>query len=918
MPETLTQHIGRYALIFCLLVGFLSLDAFARQIISDSTGTQPVIAPADTSVVDSVFTPTDFASFSTDTTSQTQTERDVEGSGNQTVPEAVKFQSSDSLVVDFRAGRTATLYGAAKVTHESGELTSGKIEMDLDITTVEASTATPEDTLSMPVLKRASDEIRSRRILFNYKTQKGKFEEARINVGEGQLIGSKVKNVNETEVFIEDGIYSTCPPEYLYYYIKAQKMKVVDQDEIFFTNARLYILDIPYPLVFPFGYVPSGIEQKKSGLLTPTYVFDAKSTRGIGLNNVGWFQYINDYLTASLSSDIYTSGTFYLNTVTQYRKSDLFSGSVNLGYSKTQGLEPTDPGFSKTVNRNIAINHSQTISPYASLTANINLRTADFYTENTFDIDQRAEVTSNSRAAYRYNHPENLFNFSTSANLVQDFNDNATTLRGPEATFSLKTISPFQSAGSNSPKWYESVTVRYNNNLRSDFTYKPIDGDTAEVTFFEALTDPEVYREATGNDDYIRAAFQQTGAIGIGKLLNSAFLNASASINVNEYWYPSSIRKSFDEETNSVVTQKQYGFEAARDFSSSVSFSTTLYGISNKKVGNLEGFRHTFTPSFSMSYRPDFSEEIWGYYRTVQSDTLGNTQTYSIFEDEIFTGPSRGESRSLSFSARNVFETKVVKRDSTGEVNERVVKIIDNFSFNTSYNFAADSLNLSNLRASISSNAIKGLDLSVRAEFSFYERKENGFGRINEFVWENGRIAQPENLTISAGTSFRGGARGIEPFTPIYRRVYDPLNQGIFSTVDPGYGYEPVAPLNSPWSVNFSFSYSWRYRFNDSPDRSATLNASNISFNLTPKWKFRTRIGYDFIEKKLTPSQFNLDRNLECWNLSFQINPFGENQYYFFRLSVNSSQIQSLFQKLPILNNLERRSSQTGRSPFGN
>ena len=179
--------------------------------------------------------------------------------------------------------------------------------MDLEINTVEASTENTLDTLSMPLLSREKDEIRSRRILFNYKTQKGKFEEARIKVGEGQLIGSKVKNINETEVFIQDGIYSTCPPEYLYYYLKAKKMKVVDQDEIFFTNARLYILDIPYPLIFPFGYVPSGIEQKQSGLLTPTYVFDAKSTRGIGLNNVGWFQYINDYITSSIKGDIYTS-----------------------------------------------------------------------------------------------------------------------------------------------------------------------------------------------------------------------------------------------------------------------------------------------------------------------------------------------------------------------------------------------------------------------------------------------------------------------------------------------------------------------------------------------------------------------------------------------------------------------------------
>lgn len=791
--------------------------------------------------------------------------------------------------------------------------------MDLETNTVEATTENTLDTLSMPLLTREKDELRSRRILFNYETQKGKFEEARIKVGEGQLIGSKVKNINETEVFIQDGIYSTCPPEYLYYYIKAKKMKVVDQDEIFFTNARLYILDIPYPLIFPFGYVPSGIEQKQSGLLTPTYVFDAKSTRGIGLNNVGWFQYINDYITSSIKGDIYTSGTFFLTNNTQYRNADLYSGSINLGYSRTQGLESSDPNFSRTVNRSIGIQHNQTISPYASVNASINLRTADYYTENSFNIDERAETSSQSRMAYKYKHPENLFTFSTDASLNQDFSNNSTVLRGPSSTFSLKSISPFQNqSGKNRgvTKWYEGLTLKYNNKLNTDFTYRPIDADSAEITFFEALTDRSLYEEATGNDDYIRAGFQQTASVGISKLIPSQFINTSANISFNEYWFPTSIRKTLNRETNTLETEKVPGFVTGRDFSTSFNLSTTIYGISNKKIGKLEGFRHTFSPTIGMSFRPDFSKDHWGFYRTVERDTLGNEQTYSIFEDEIFRGPSSGESRSLNISIRNVFETKIVDRDSTGEVNEKILKLIDNLSLRTSYNFAADSLNLANLNADISSKAFTGLNLRARAEFSFYQRDETG-NRFNRFLWENGRIAQMERLTISASTNFKGGRNGIEPYTPIYKREYDPFDQGIFNAIDPGFGYKPVAPLDSPWSFGLSFSYSWRYKFNDKPVRSATINATNISFNLTPKWKFRTRMGYDLIDKELTPSEFSLSRNLECWDLSFQISPFGDNQYYFFKLSVNSSQIQSLFQKLPVLRNLERGSSQTGRSPSG-
>jgi len=139
------------------------------------------------------------------------------------VKDAVQFQSSDSLVINLRNGRKAFLFGSAKVTHTAGELTAGEIEMDIEKNQVEATAESETDTLSYPVLKRESDEIKSTRILFNYQTQKGKFEAAKIQVPDGYLIGSKVKNINQDEVFIEDGIYSTCPPDYLYYYIKAKK-----------------------------------------------------------------------------------------------------------------------------------------------------------------------------------------------------------------------------------------------------------------------------------------------------------------------------------------------------------------------------------------------------------------------------------------------------------------------------------------------------------------------------------------------------------------------------------------------------------------------------------------------------------------------------------------------------------------------
>lgn len=839
------------------------------------------------------------------------------GAEREAVEDAVNFQARDSLTFSFGEQRIAMLYGSANVEHESGQLSAGTIELNLNESQVQATASSVADTLSYPVLTQDDQELRSTRILFNYETEKGKFEVAEINVGDGHLIGTKVKNVSRDEVFIEEGIYSTCPPEHMYYYIQADRMKVVEEEEIFFTNARLFILDIPYPLVFPFGYVPASIEQRQSGLLEPTYVFQNTSERGIGLQNLGWFQYFSDYFTAQTSFDVFTSGTIFNESRMQYRKTGKFNGSVILGFSKERGLEPTDPSYTETTTRRISVSHDQQLSPYASLSANINFRSADYFRRNSFDLDERAETSTTSRMSYRYNHPENLYNFSVSSNLNQQFATNTTRLTGPEMTFSLRQFSPFKSgsAGGLEEKWYEKISVSYRNNFNSRYTFQPIAADSAEVNWFEALRDPQLYEEATGNDDHIQYGFVQRAQITAGQLIPSRFLNTSASISYNEYWYPSTVRKEFNEEENEIETFRESGFAAARDFTTSLSFNTVFYGISQMKVGNFEGLRHEVRPNISFSYKPDFSSDTWGYYREVQSDTLGNTREYSIFEDAIFGGPSAGEQRTMSFGITNVLETKRVRRDSTGEMQSETLRLIDNLSATSSYNFAADSLNFGRVNVSMSSNIINNFRIRASAAYSLYATNENG-REIDRFIWqESNKFLQPLSYSLSVSTDINiGGRRGARISTPPYR-PYDPYDQTFFGPVDTRFYSQSVQDFSSPFRMGLDFSYRWTYQHEDEARKSAVLNANNISFNLTPKWSVSTRLGYDFIEKELTPSQFSLNRQMVCWNLSFQFSPFGEFQYYSFSLSLSNGQISTLFQKLPLLNNLERSSSPTGRRP---
>jgi hypothetical protein len=883
----------------------------------------------------------------------------------------VRFQASDSMVFDFSGkDRIAYLYGTskggakkssatkggavksgmaikgapgkggtteggpengglAKVEHQEGKLSAGKITLNLDKHLLKASTDTPEDTLSEPVLTRKGQPpVRSKSIAFNYQTKKGRFKLSHVKIKQGQVIGNVVKNTSEHVVYLKDAKYSTCTLPHPHYYIKAQRMKIVKKNgkqQIFFQHAMLYLLDIPYPFVFPFGYVPGKIAHRQSGLLTPTYVSQQKATRGLGVRNLGWFQYFNDYITGQISGDIYTSGTYYLKAKTSYSKRNDYNGSIQVGYSHEQGLEPTDPDYNQTVAKNIQISHSQKFSPFSHISANIHLRTQNYYKRNSYDINDRAQTNTSSHINYSYRQPNDLFNFNASMQQNIDFKTNVTSIRGPSFNFDLHQIKPFgssENSGIGSSKWYQNISINYQNSFESRYNFDPVRGDSASITWFQALLHPSKYRKATGNNKLYQFGFQQQASISAGNLLGTQHLNMSASIDYHGYAFPSTIRKSFNPdstEANNIETNKVLGFIYANDFSTSLNFSTTIYGIAHAHIGHIIAFRHTMRPSISLSYSPDFSSPFFGYYRRFRTDTLGNVRKYSIFEDEVFSGPSRGGAQSVNFSLDNVFEAKKVSRDSTGEKHTKTLRLIDDLNLGTSYNFAADSLNLSDLSASLSSRVVSGLNIRASANFNFYKRGANGQFINKLLLFHGGKLMEMTNFSLSANTSFHGGKGGgvqlnKEPYFPAH---YNPYNQAVFGEMDPYFNTRPIQRFKSPWSVSVNFRYSWRLNPNGRNQKSATINASNIRFNLTPKWNFSTSLGFDFIRHKFTPSNFSLSRKLHEWNLSFQFSPFGEFQYYFFSLSINSSTLESIFQKLPLLKNLSRSSSPTGAGMGG-
>jgi hypothetical protein len=177
--------------------------------------------------------------------------------------------------------------------------------------------------------------------------------------------------------------------------------------------------------------------------------------------------------------------------------------------------------------------------------------------------------------------------------------------------------------------------------------------------------------------------------------------------------------------------------------------NTRIYGMLQFRKGKISAIRHVITPTIGFSWRPDFSERGYGYYKQVQADSAGLLQQqYSIFEGGIYGGPGAGKSTLMNFSLDNNFEMKIRQKTDSTETLKKV-KLLESLALNGSYNFAADSLRLSNINVSGRVTILERVSLNMFGTFDPYVVTQEGV-RINTFEWDaNGKPARFTNGNLS-------------------------------------------------------------------------------------------------------------------------------------------------------------------------
>ena len=446
--------------------------------------------------------------------------------------------------------------------------------------------------------------------------------------------------------------------------------------------------------------------------------------------------------------------------------------------------------------------------------------------------------------------------------------------------------------------------------------------------------------------DNVRSGIDHNANISLSTRVFKYF-NLVPSVSYEETWVANTINKFTEARLDTTITEadtilgtpelREITFRdtlisevvpdlaAYRSYNAGVNLSTQIFGTKTFKRGPIRGVRHLMKPTVGFRYAPDQSS----FLDTIEYfDNAQRIETFSKFDQGPFGSPSFSKLQSqLTYSISNVLEFKYFsKKDST----EKKFKLFDNFTFNGSRNFAADSLKWSTNSLNSTTRLFNGIT-QLSSSWTFDPYMESNGRRIATTVYsDRKKLLRLErgSISLSNRISFKKVKEKIEKRRA--NKTKDAADRqeeeiDLSEGVDLGVNEEllggaaldketrPEAPppgteaeravrkkrslLDLVEKLNLRHELRYQIVNNDgvikSEISSHTLALSG-GFDLTDNWSVNFgNLGYDFKNKGLSYTSVNFTRKLHCWNMSVSWFPNRGNTYSFF-IGVNSNTLSFL------------------------
>lgn len=797
--------------------------------------------------------------------------------------------AEDSLLYSLD-GKMVFLFGNAVVKYENMELSAAYIEYNMENNVVFAigkadSTGT---IIGKPVFKDGQQVYRMEQMHYNFDTKRAKIVGVITEEAGGFLHSQHTKLMENNSINISGGKFTTCDLDHPHFYIGITKGKVIPGDKLIIGPAYLVIEDVPFPIGLPFGFFPNKKGQS-SGIIIPE--MGEEQNRGFFMKEGGFYFGNNEYFDLKLTTDIYSKGSWAFNARSTYRKRYRYSGNFSFSISENILGDKGQDDYSKSQSYWLRWNHSQDpkASPNSTFQASVNLGSPNHNRYNARSVDAFLTNSMSSSISYSKVWPGTPFSMSSTMSHNQNNIDSTITLGLPKVSFNMSRIYPLKRKRRiGAPAWYENIGLSLSSRVDNSIS------TTTDKLFTEESLDK--FKNGVQHSVPISTSFN---------LLK--FIVVSPNVNYSENWYTRTIAKRWDPDSmytqagdtlyGRVVTDIVPGFARAWQYNTGVSMSTKVYGMFNFRANSaVQAIRHIMTPSVGFSYRPDFSQEFYGFYKQVY--TPYDTLQYSIFEQSLFGGPGSGKSGMINLSLGNNLEMKVrSSKDTTA--NFKKIKILESLSLNTSYNLLADSMNWSPVSANARTTLFEMVNINLSGTLNPYAI--DSLGRIyNQYMYKtNGIPFRLTNARASVGFSLSGGKGSSDgganqggPLRSGEKFGADPNNPNFGEAIGTGYNDIDYVDFSVPWTLRLDYSFSYSKQ---SIIKSITQSMSfSGDISLTPKWKVGFTSGYDIKNKKLTTTSLNFYRDLHCWEMRLSVVPIGYMKSFSFYINVKSPTLKDL------------------------
>ncbi len=826
----------------------------------------------------------------------------------------INYNAQDSIFFDLKSSNL-TLFGESHIDY-------GEIELDSDKTQISMTERILTSTYSLdsagkkqgkPIFTEKGTIYETDFIIYNLKTKRAQIRGVITEQMGAFMHGEDVKKNERNEMYISEAMYSTCNLSDPHFHIQSKKLKVTKRNVIS-GPFNLRFREIKTPIWFPFGMFPKP-KEKTSGILVPTY--GEETRRGFFLRDGGYYWYVNDYMDIRATGTVFSNGGYGGVFNTNFKKRYVFTGGLNFSYNKNiidneSGLSSNDFWIRGNLKPLSKGNSSVSASISAGTTTynnNNNLATSDF------NRSISSQFTSN--ISYRQKFSNAPINLTMNARHRQNVQTGVMTFNLPELSLNVNRQYPFKKLTGSNLDILKKLGLSYNFVAKNEITNKPAKANFPFTVANQTSTSGDQEEELKLDFKNAKNGGQHKIPIATSvKLFNK--LNLSPNFNLTEYWYTKELNYNYIPELEAVQVDTLQKFSRAHSWNTGASLSTIIYGTRFFKSGGyIQAIRHVVTPAVSFSYTPDITNSSNSPWEWVQKNERGDSVLMSKYHQFAYGSPRGNMSKTMSFSLQNNLEVKVRdKKDTTG-IGYKKIKLFDNFSINSGYNFAADSFNLSNVNLSTRTSFFKGkLNFNIGGTIDPYiynalatneDGKVTRQEKINRFSWQNGQglgNLSRFNTAISLNLKAKGASetesknsRGDFIDQNINNQDINNLEElDIQDAADLEYIYknpDEYVDFNIPWSLRISYSINVNQSgLLESTIRQTLTFSGNLS--LTPKTKINFRSGYDLEKNKFTQTSLGVNRDLHCWQLSFNWIPFGRNQSFNLIIRPKSALLQDL------------------------